>query len=325
MYRMIIPLILLLVFTIMVSCGGKMAYALEAGEAKITEEELTPTEVPLVVKYVPIAPAPKKVTVESLQDVFAEASPLNVPLQKQDRAIPNGGGSIDSVSVRGLHDGKFIYLLLEWTDPTQDSSAMAHELYRDAVGIMYPLGKWSIDPSHPFSPRMGDRGKPVNIWHWKADWERDLKAFVDIEDQYPNMWNNYFTDPYHLAIRDDLYNSVPFVAGGRAAGNLFSLPNRGTSVEDLNAEGFYTLTAQEHQDVVGHGIWKDGRWHVLITRRLTTPDHFDAQFVPGDQTYFNVAVWNGSAHEVDGEKNVSTRWHPIQLEAVPYTTIKPGS
>lgn len=325
-YRMAVCFIIFSSFTILYNMSR--VFAAQPGEVEVSEEELTPTDVPLIAKYVPIAPAPKKVTAESLRDVFAETTPLNITLQKQDKAIPNGGGSIQSISVRALHDARFVYFLLEWIDPVQDSSAMAPQLYRDAIALMFPIGKWTIDKDHPFSPRMGDREKPVNLWHWKADWQNDLGAkgkLVGIEEQYPNMWDNYNTDPYHLDIRDDTYDSVPFWAGGRAAGNLFSMPNRGTSVEDLNAEGFYTLTSQEQQNVTGHGVWKDGRWYVLITRRLTTSDHFDVQFVPGDQTYFNIAVWDGSANEVNGEKNISIRWHPIQIEQVPYKTVKPRS
>lgn len=319
---------LLVVFSLFIFMWSiSRSFAVQPGEEKVSKEELTPTDIPLIAKYVPIAPAPKKVTVESLRDIFAEAKPLNVSLQKQDKAIPNGGGAIQSISAKAVHDSKFVYFLLEWADNAKDSSAMAPQLYRDAVALMFPVGKWTIDEDHPFSPRMGDREKPVNIWHWKADWQRDLASggehMIKLEEQYPNMWDAFSSDDYSLPVRDNLYNSAAMYSGGRSANNIFSLPNRGTTVEDLNAEGFYTLTTQEHQDVSGQGIWDNGRWYVLITRPLTTPDHFDVQFVPGDRTYFNMAVWDGSAGEVDGEKSISMRWHPVQLEQVPYKTVKP--
>jgi len=325
--RMVVCFIVFLSTAIL--CNMSRVLAVQPGEEKVSEEELTPTDVPLIAKYVPIAPAPMKVTVESLRDIFAEAAPLNITLQKQDKAIPNGGGSVQGISVKAVHDSKFVYFLLEWSDNAKDSSAMAPQLYRDAVALMFPVGKWTIDKDHPFSPRMGDREKPVNLWHWKADWQRDMASggehMIKLEEQYPNMWDNYSSDNYSLPARENLYNSAAMYSGGRSANNMFSMPNRGTTVEDLNAEGFYTLTTQEHQDVAGQGIWENGHWYVLITRRLVTSDNFDVQFVPGDQTYFNIAVWNGSANEVNGEKNISIRWHPIRLEQVPYETVKPRS
>lgn len=326
-YIMVVCFIIFSSFTTL--CDMSRAFAVQPGEEKVSKEELTPTDVPLIAKYVPIAPAPKKVTAESLRDVFVEAKPLNVSLQEQDKALPNGGGSIQSISAKAVHDAKFIYFLLEWKDNAKDSSAMAPQLYRDAVALMFPVEKSTIDEEHPFSPRMGDREKSVNIWHWKADWQRDMASggehMIKLEEQYPNMWDNYFSDDHGLSVRDNLYNSTAMYSGGRSANNMFSLPNRGTTVEDLNAEGFYTLTTQEHQDVAGQGIWDNGRWYVLISRRLTTSDHFDVQFMPGDQTYFNIAVWNGSANEVNGEKSISSRWHPVQLEQVPYKSVKPRS
>jgi hypothetical protein len=41
------------------------------------------------------------------------------------------------------------------------------------------------------------------------------------------------------------------------SGNIMSGPTlRVSSVEDLNANGFSTLTTQAHQDVIGNGVWE---------------------------------------------------------------------
>ncbi|HHT9126002.1 MAG TPA: ethylbenzene dehydrogenase-related protein [Candidatus Brocadiia bacterium] len=305
-----------------VSLLNAMLYAAEPteGEVAITEEELTPAKEPLIVEYIPIAPSPAAVSVKSLLNVFKDAGALNVTLQEQNKAFPNGGGSVKSISIKAFHDGAYIYFLLEWTDATEDGMALTPNDFRDAVGLMFPVGKYAvIDVAHPFSPRMGDRDKPVNIWHWKADWEKELNVasgLMDIGSIYPAMHDDYASDTYNLAIRNTLYTSASLVAGGLAAGNILSLPNRGRSVEDLNAIGFGTLTTQEHQDVLGNGVWKDGLWHVLITRPLTTTDPYDVQFIPGDDTVFNVAAWDGSNGDRNGQKNISTSWHPIKLEMV---------
>ena len=66
-----------------------------------------------MVKYIPIAPSPDKVSVKALSDVFKDAGEFSVPLQKQNKAFPNGGGSVKSVSIKAFHDGAYIYFLLE--------------------------------------------------------------------------------------------------------------------------------------------------------------------------------------------------------------------
>ena len=301
--------------------ANAVSYAQDEGVKAIAEEELIPAKEPLILKYLPVAPSPAKVSVETCLALAKEASTLNVPLYIQDKAFPGGGGSISSVSIRAFHDGAYIYFLLEWTDVTKDDTVLTGTSFRDSVALMFPVGKYAvIDVEHPFSPRMGDRDKPVNLWHWKADWERDLQApggLVDSGSVYPARHDDYMSDKYHLAIRDNLLGTVKCVSGGLAADNILSQPHK-ESVEDLNAVGFGTLTSQAHQDVKGNGVWKDGSWHVLITRPLTTADTSDVQFIPGDDTVFNVAVWNGSEGDKDGQKSISLSWHPVKLEAVSY-------
>lgn len=306
-----------------VSLLSVMAYAAEKeGEKAMTEEELIPAKEPLIVKYIPIAPSPGGASVKALSDVLKDTAALNVALHKQDRAFPGGGGSVESISIRAFHDGAYIYFLLEWADATEDTNVLTGNGFRDAVAMMFPVGKYTvIDVAHPFSARMGDRDKPVNIWHWKADWEKDLKAagsFVDIESVYPAMHDDFASNKDNLVVRNSLYKSASFAAGGVAADNILSLPNKGSTVEDLNAVGFNTLTTQVSQDVKGNGVWKEGSWQVLIIRPLTTSDVNDVQFIPGDETVFNVAVWNGSEGDRDGQKSMSLSWHPIKLEIVKY-------
>jgi hypothetical protein len=184
---------------------------------------------------------------------------------------------------------------------------------------MFPLGDVNITPAEHFSPRMGDREKPVNLWHWKADWDADMLAKGELEDvevQYPNMHDDFNTNPYSAYYHRDLIASIAVLSGGRAAHNLLSQPGRKRAVEDLNAEGFGTLTTQDHQDVNGCSSYEDGAWTVIIYRSLITDDPHDVQFVPGGKSFFNMAVWNGGEQDRNGQKNISTQWHPVTLERV---------
>ena len=49
-------------------------------------------------------------------------------------------------------------------------------------------------------------------------------------------------------------------------------------VEDLNAEGFSTLTRQDEQNVSGKGLHTGKGWQVVFKRNLTNADEHDVQF-----------------------------------------------
>ncbi|MDN3515790.1 MAG: ethylbenzene dehydrogenase-related protein [Candidatus Brocadia sp.] len=288
------------------------------GVKGMSEEEFTPAKEVLTVKYV-LMDRPYHMDVESLQGAFKDAQAVTIPFQKQDKAFPNGGGSVNSAEVKAIHDGLAIYFKISWSDPKRNARAIAVQEFRDAVALMFPLGAVEITPAEHFSPRMGDREKPTNLWHWKADWESDLLVkgeFEDMEQQYPNMHDDWNSNPYSAYYHRDLITSVEVLSGGRAANNILSQPVRGRTVEDLNAEGFGTLTTQAHQDVNGCSKYEDGVWTVIIYRSLITEDPHDVQFVPGGKTFYNMAIWNGGEQDRNGQKNISTQWHPAVLEKV---------
>ncbi|MEK9629728.1 MAG: ethylbenzene dehydrogenase-related protein [Nitrospinota bacterium] len=75
------------------------------------------------------------------------------------------------------------------------------------------------------------------------------------------------------------------------------------TVEDLNAEGFSTLTFQNQQNVKGTAIWKDNTWRLIFKRRLVNDDMNDVQF--RQSVLMAVAVWNGSNKELNGQKGLA--------------------
>ena len=97
---------------------------------------------------------------------------------------------------------------------------------------------------------------------------------------------------------------------GRATGTILSDARmRVSAVEDLNAEGFSTLTTQAHQDVDGEGNWRNNRWSVVFKRALKTGDANDSQF-GGSKTAMAIAIWNGGNKERNGQKAV-TQWNTL--------------
>ena len=84
---------------------------------------------------------------------------------------------------------------------------------------------------------------------------------------------------------------------------------RVSAVEDLNAEGFSTLTTQAQQDVDGEGNWRNNRWAVVFKRALKTGDANDTQF-NGGKTPMAIAIWDGNNKERNGQKAV-TQWNTL--------------
>ena len=304
--------------TVFLSAALFAAEETAPGVKGMSDEEFTPTKEVLNVKYVQMD-KPYHMDVESLKGAFKDAGAVKVVLQKQDKAFPNGGGSVAGAEVKAIHDGITIYFQITWSDPTKNARTIAVQEFRDAAALMFPLGAVEITPAEHFSPRMGDREKPTNLWHWKADWEADLLVKGELEDvevQYPNMHDDFNFNPYSAYYHRELITSVEVLSGGRAASTLLSQPGRGRREEDLNAEGFGTLTTQDHQDVNGCSHYEDGVWTVIMYRSLITVDPHDVQFVPGGNAFFNMAVWNGGEQDRNGQKNISTQWHPATLEKV---------
>lgn len=304
-------------FNPVLSGAERMVVAPEQKEIPLTIEELTPAKEALKVKYIKEEFPYLDVNLDKLKDALRQVEPITVKLHPQDRLFPGGGGgSISRVEARGFHNGKWIYISLTWEDTTKDARRISPQQFADAVAVMFPVIKPDeISPEKPFTPRMGKKGQMVNIIQWKADWEEDLGSYaglVGLGDEYPHMIEGY-SDPVVDTVKE-LEETPSRQGGGRAAGNLLSQPNRGRSVEELNAEGFGTLTSQEHQDAFGSASWQDGKWTVVIDRPLRTEDPNDTQFEPGSDTFVNFAVWNGSEADRNAQKSVSLRWHPIKIE-----------
>jgi len=251
------------------------------------------------------------------------------------------------VFVKAVSNGKEVAVRLEWLDSTRNDIMVQSQQYRDQAAIMFPVNQSGEEP--PFT--MGGDGERVNIWQWKATWDKegagknDNAAMSDLEDQYKYMvmgsGSYYMYEPgskmsgkgpgssspgtkesmraslgsqkiasrsthldYGMGKNEGAYNP------GRYTGNILSDNTlRSSPVEDLNAEGFSTLTTQAHQDVQGAGNWNNNRWVVVYKRSLTTSDSNDTQF-SGGKTPMAIAIWNGANKERNGQKAV-VQWQTL--------------
>ncbi len=84
------------------------------------------------------------------------------------------------------------------------------------------------------------------------------------------------------------------------------------------AEGIGTSRTVDVSLVHTHGVWKDGRWRVVIARALRVQSSEPVvQLDAGSGAHFAVAVWEGSHRERGGIKAFSgAEWRSLSLAPV---------
>ncbi len=75
-------------------------------------------------------------------------------------------GQVPSIRVSGLHNGRDIFFRLVWVDGSKDEAIADINQFVDAAAVLFPVAP---DAS---LIGMGSKGKPVNAWLWRADWEQ---------------------------------------------------------------------------------------------------------------------------------------------------------
>ena len=242
--------------------------------------------------------------------VWRTATPVNLHMMplwwRTDRP--------EELTVRAVHDGKTLAVLLKWEDGTHDETAIRPQDFRDGAAIEFAM---TADP--PFFA-MGQPGAPVNIWMWKSERQADLDAaFRDLDNVYPNLgidsYPNSAKSPLEQPMRHALtLESNPTFVTGWGAGNIVSDPTRRSAAENLSAQGFGTLRAHPRpaQDVHADGEYSTGSYRVQFTRALAS-DANSVRLAPGGSVPVAFAVWNGSFGDRDGKKSV-TIWQDLILE-----------
>jgi len=102
--------------------------------------------------------------------------------------------------------------------------------------------------------------------------------------------------------------------------NIWYWKKKAGKAVDMNAQGFGTLKAQEHQDVSAKGVYQNGTWRVVFSRVITTQHpNQDAQFQPGEFVNVAFAIWDGKREGTDikekGSQKAISSWWYFRLEA----------
>lgn len=243
---------------------------------------------------------------------WASAAEVNVSLIGQPMVVPRPSTTTTAnLSVRALHDGKRIALLLKWTDKDKSEAGTLGK-FSDAAAIQFPAGT----PEFPPPVMMGAKGLPVHLFHWRAQYQRDReKGKPSMKDLYPNG----SIDIYPMEFPSEEANKGLTVkdqerfSPARAEGNPQAYSK--TGVDEIIAEGFSTSQVQEGHSSSGTGVWKDGTWTLVISRPLAIEG--GSVMKPGGKTWAAFAVWQGSEGEVGSRKCLTMAWSTLLLKEGP--------
>ncbi len=271
-----------------------------------THTPAEPTEGEVLVKWID-----SDIPLDPANTTWASAPMTTVALQPQNQAVPMiEKATITQVRVQALTNGRQIGWRVSWPDPAPNRLVDAGR-FCDACAVQFPL---KANAAYT----MGAAGFPVQILHWKALWQQDLDVhFQDVEDLYPNYWTDlyWFANgkfPFRVPESFERPESRDWFVAYKA-GNPMANIDRVASAEELTAEGFGSLTHQEHSVTVGRGSWQGGEWTVVFLRPMETVDPDDFQFAPGTRDTVGFAVWDGAADNVGARKQHS-QWVVFEVQ-----------
>lgn len=233
---------------------------------------------------------------------WSEAPSRTVQLNRQQMALPFGGGSVDQLTVQAVGNESHVAFKLSWTDPTNDTSIASPQSYSDAVAIMLRTG------SQP-PVTMGASGTPVNIWYWRASWEFGAH----------NGTGDWTGDMYAYPHPDA--ETKP----GAAAGNPLSKGEYDRLAQNYYAKGFGSLSHAPAQNVHADGRRTDDGWEVVFVRERTTDGEYDASLDGSENVYLAFATWNGSAGEVNGQKSITLQFSTLDPSSGDLAAASGGS
>jgi hypothetical protein len=236
---------------------------------------------------------------------WGDARRVTVPIAPQQIVQPYlEKQGVSELGVRALASSVEVALLLEWDDDSVDDLDGIRR-YHDAVAIQLP----TLAGAQPPPLTMGAPGNPVHILQWRATWQRDIDSGgkTGVDQIYPEVVHDVMPDDVLPPETAQLY----WV--GREAGNPLSRIDRRTTVEEVVAEGFGTVTHLPNQFARGTGVHEGGSWRVVVAVPSARAGVGEA-LAPGTSWPVAFAVWLGSDENRGGRKHISN-WHTLEIEA----------
>lgn len=205
-----------------------------------------------------------------------------------------GNGGVDSVELKAAVRGDRIYLMASWADTTESrlhkpyqwgEAAQAYgrtKQLEDRFAITLAMaGDFSED-------KLSGAEFTADVWHWKAS--RSDPAGV----AHDKMWQVSRTAfPKSKEFRSDQGETI-YIARPSDKGDRLYRPVKYTDrAEDIMPRYMVNTSATGSiADVEARGIWRNGRWHLELSRKLNTGNPDDAVIPKAGQIAIAVAAFN---------------------------------
>lgn len=299
-----------------------MRYALPALAALLCAVAATVT-------YSEDAKAPELVAVRA-----EKAPPLQAALGEvwaaapEFRILARAGHIGDTwVTMRAMYDDEFIYLHASWADKTESHVRGTWEFGEDGwsrqkgdedrIAIAFNISSAKFDSEgcdgfcHDDKLYAPEENSKIDLWHWKA---ARGGMFMSSDDQVLvyNPEGGRVNDAGRTVAGDNVNEGKT----GPARRWKDDADKRGplnaetsTLIDEVfKPEVGYTVPyvllrpgEGSRADIESRGEWKDGRWSVMLKRKLNTTHNDDAVFKPGERVSFGVSIFDNTGADVGNE------------------------
>lgn len=217
-----------------------------------------------------------------------------LPLWSDARAVTH-------VSVRAAYDAERIAVMLEWSDPEPDAGAGVAD-FSDGAAV-----QWSTAADPPLFA-MGDPGREIRLWHWRAQWTEPAQAAPAVADGRSTA-DVFYADQHGWTWGTNIADDGAFLTAAAADNAIAAAPAAGGM--ELSARRFGTLEARrgDGRQVAVTAAWSGGRWRAVFVGPRAVEG---APVADGAELSVAFAVWNGQADDRNGKKSV-TIWQRLVL------------
>lgn len=211
-----------------------------------------------------------------------------------DNDDKNRTGSIEVKLKAGVADGKF-HLAAKWPDPKADTknkpmvwskSKNKYERGKDRDDMF--VVRFDLAGSYDFC-MLSKQEYKVDLWQWSAG-RSDLAGLAE--------------DYVHVISQAAIENAAEYEVPGGGMVYIKKLRDAGNEVyQNSKAPAEFKgdelpgveLTGNHSGslvDVAAKGVWKEGHWHLEMSRALNTGQADDRPFNPGDKLQGAIGVFN---------------------------------
>lgn len=247
-------------------------------------------------QVVPIAPLATAPVLDGMDSEWGAVDAVEIPLRKMQADHKT---DVSSIRVKGGVHNDHVYFFLTWKDSTENSEHkpflwneaqgryLPTKVLEDRLAIQFAMsGDYSTD-------WLSGNSFTADMWHWKAHRSNTLNL---VHDKQTIISEKKLLRSYEgrSAQGTPVYILRPSDSGDR----LYKSQRYRERKEDKMPKYIVATDPQGSiTDIKAKGVWRDGAWHLEISRRLNTTHDDDVVFKLGQPVLGGIAVFNSTGDD----------------------------